>query len=282
MKKFLLTMIAASSLAISGYAQCLQSSQLELKMQKTDAYTYEVSIRFHNANSAAALLPNTETKLDGLVFAIASTSNNKSFVKSISNVLPPFTMVIDEQSAVNTNKKNTDNIVTFYHDNTSSLPLPFQKNWMANQWYPLMQIKVNAKETESCTLLNCDYGIANPNSYAGNSSTDPWIALLNNNEYLQYTPKIVVVDEEGNKNSLSIFPNPVTTQLHLNINSNANTSCVAKIIAENGQVVKLSYFDLQSGENSNLISVEELPIGNYSIVVVDGKNINLNTLFQKR
>lgn len=41
------------------------------------------------------------------------------------------------------------------------------------------------------SLLNCDYGLAHPNSYYGNSATDPWLSILEDGKSLQYSPKMI-------------------------------------------------------------------------------------------
>jgi hypothetical protein len=85
------------------------------------------------------------------------------------------------------------NIRTLVHDNSIIMPTAFKADWLNNKWYDVATINFTGTlvNGDYFSLVNCDYGLAHPNSYNGNSTTDPWLSILEDGKSFQYSPKMI-------------------------------------------------------------------------------------------
>jgi Secretion system C-terminal sorting domain len=279
--------IAIFATAIIGIqlsmAQCSSVvNDFEIRLLPTANNTLTIQMR-HAAKANAlsqSILPNSEFKLDGLVFAIAwpTTSNNIHFVDS-KNAAAPFAIIADIPSANVSSKKAQDNFQTFFHNNTISLPTAFSSTWIADQWITIATLSYTGKlsSNDFFSLVTCDYGMAHPNSYSGNSTTDPWFAMITKEgKYVQYSPKMIteLPSNLENNNTFSIYPNPASTTINVSIDINIATQVAVKIMDESGKIVKIIALELFAGKNVNSITISELASGNYIVHITDGKSID--------
>ena len=73
------------------------------------------------------------------------------------------------------------------------MPTAFKSDWLNNKWYDVATINFTGTlvNGDYFSLVNCDYGLAHPNSYNGNSTTDPWLSILEDGKSFQYSPKMI-------------------------------------------------------------------------------------------
>ena len=71
---------------------------------------------------------------------------------------------------------------------------------------------------------------------------------------------------------LSIYPIPAFTNLNISFNAIEETTVSVSIINKMGQMVRKETKKVFSGANIIPISIQELPKGNYTISIDDGKN----------
>jgi Secretion system C-terminal sorting domain len=285
MKKIFITLSAAVLFATSTFAQCSDvKNNFEIKLVPTTNQQLKIQIRHHQEVVAnEAQLPISSAKLDGLVYAISWPSTSTVQLTEAKNSLTPFNIIGDV--AAGYNKTSADHFQTFFHDNIATMPVEFGKNWVNDQWYDLATISYTGKLAtgDYFSLMNCDYGISHPNSYNGNSNTDPWLAIYGtDNKYAQYSPKMITeLPSTTTDFAYKVFPVPTINELNIEILSAINTQAAAKIVDGQGKIVKIINFEVSKGKNTNVISIADIAVGNYFIIITDGKSLNYSQKVSK-
>jgi hypothetical protein len=275
--------------AISANAQCSQTlNNYEIKLSQIGEQSLKVQVRYHDgAVQGAELMPSSQVKLDGLVFAISWPSTSQVKLTKCTPASNVFDIAFDNSAPsglANKVSNSKDNIQTLFHNNTESMPIAFGDTWKADKWIDLAVINFSGKLNtgDYFSLVNCDYGIANPNSYYGNSTTDPWFATLDENgNYNQYSPKMITEIPVGFVNNIEVYPVPTNGELHVDVECTAATNAVVKVLDRNGRLVKTVLFGLEKGKNANTIDIGELPTGEYLIQLTDGKSLNFTKKVSK-
>jgi hypothetical protein len=281
MKKIaILASVFFAQLQISN-AQCSAIEQgLQIKLVQKDATHLSVMMQYET-NANTSFLPTKKLKLDGLVFAMSWPENNRGIeVKSISTTLQPFQIVSTTaaQYANTLNKNNVDNVVSFYHDNSTSLPISFLENWEENHWYALAEITMNKElnVTDYYSLLTCEYGTMYGIEGLGNSPTDPWMAMLDDeNNYLQGSPKMItVVPSNFSQSSFKFYPVPAQNVLMLDMKTEKAEAYQIKMIDAQGRIVKVIHTEAAAGSSTIQLSLEGMTAGVYSAHVSDAKAVS--------
>jgi Secretion system C-terminal sorting domain len=284
MKK-IFSILAAGFISFSANAQCSNvANNFEIKLTQTNDQTLKIQMRHHADAVAGAksFLPTTATQFDGLVIAITwPNTSNVSLTKctSTSSVVD---LIFDEPTPQN--KMSTEKIQTLFHNNIATMPKAFDANWTNDKWYDVATVTFNGQlaKGDYFSLLNCDYGLAHPNSYSGNSTTDPWMSMIEaSGNFLQVSPKMITELPTGFTNSFNIYPVPTTGELNIDVDCATKTSAVVKVLDMNGRLVKTVLFELEKGKNTNTINIGELPIGEYMIQLTDGKAVNFSKQITK-
>jgi Secretion system C-terminal sorting domain len=286
MKK-IYSIVMASLLGVQlASAQCSPVlNNYEIKLTQTGDQTLKVQMRYH-ANAIAGAdqqIPTTKQLFDGLIVGITWPKSSNVVLTNLKAANETFAMIFDESKALNKNAQ--DNIKTLYHDNTTTVPTAFGFAWESDKWFDLASISFSGKlaKGDYFSLLNCDYGAAHPNSYSGNSTTDPWFAYFNEaGEYVQMSPKMITELPTGFATSFNIYPIPTTGDLTIDVEVPASTNAVVKVTDMSGRLVKTILFDLEKGKNTNKINIGELPMGDYMVQLTDGKAINFSKQVSKR
>jgi hypothetical protein len=280
MKRIIITLsLLLTNLGL--FAQCIPTqNNFELMLQHTKPGELKVLIK-HTNDGASNF--NSNYLIDGLVFAIEvpKTNSNIKIIKS-TTVLSPFNLVL--VNANTTQQKTNNTISTLVHD--AAMPGKISASFNFDTWNELAIINYTGTlaKDENFYIVNCDYGILHPNSYYGNTTTDPWLSLVSdNNEYVQYTPSINTQNIEDNiaNNQVQIYPNPVQDQLMLAINASNNTDVLVKITSINGQLIYSQNMSIVKGTNNISIPTQNMVNGNYLLQVADGKAIKYSTEFIK-
>jgi hypothetical protein len=281
MKKISIILIAIVFGTSQIFAQCSSvPNNFEMKLVPTASNTITIQMRYHDGAvaNAKSILPTNDINLFGLVFGITWPTTSNITIQNNKTNLAPFTIAKDNAVINTTNNKNsTDNIATFYH--TNDMPTQFGFQWINDQWYTIAVINYSGKlaSNDYFSLMNCDYGLAHPNSYSGNSNTDPWFAISDAYNILQeFSPKMIteLPVTLSEKVSCDVYPVPTQDELHIDIEMTATSNAIVKIIDMKGVLIKTVQFELQAGKNKNTINLGELATGDYMIVVTDGKALN--------
>jgi hypothetical protein len=170
-------------------AQCSPTlNNFEIKLSQTGYQALKVQMRYHAdaVDSAESTLPSTKQIFDGLIFAITwPTTSRVELTKCIRNN-EDINLIIDYTP-------QNKNIRTLVHDNSIIMPTAFKADWLNNKWYDVATINFTGTlvNGDYFSLVNCDYGLAHPNSYNGNSTTDPWLSILEDGKSFQYSPKMI-------------------------------------------------------------------------------------------
>lgn len=79
------------------------------------------------------------------------------------------------------------------------------------------------------------------------------------------------IDRIGRDKSLSVYPNPVTEQLFIELELNQSANAVIKIIGLDGKHVRAIEAEVFSGQNNFEIGIADLLPGIYFIEIISSK-----------
>ncbi|GBL36004.1 hypothetical protein EMGBS15_15990, partial [Filimonas sp.] len=86
----------------------------------------------------------------------------------------------------------------------------------------------------------------------------------------------------GNETMVTMYPNPVNTELNIDINSIETGRARIKIMDATGRVVKTVELSLQAGSNAAKIDMQSLSDGIYMISISNGKNLSYSQTIRKK
>ncbi len=274
--KSIITTIALALLTIQNVAAQCSATPNNFVMQLEQKSNTQLAVKIMHTSGADSKVPTTTMQLDGLVFAIAWPANNNSIhIQSCESTMQPFAINIDDGMQATQLKTAQDHIVTFYQNNL--MAGAFTTNWQNNTWYEIAVIDFtgNLNAGEYFTFMNCDYGLTHPNSYYGNSTTDPWLAVVDaDNNYMQYSPKMETVLPQKNSiatTECTVYPVPTTSNLYIDVTMQNTTNTVVKILDVKGVEVLVNTLQLNKGSNHKLLNIAALPAGVYTLYITDGK-----------
>jgi hypothetical protein len=285
MKNAVLILISILFCSLQAIAQCSEEpNKYEVRLSPTANKALLVQIRYNGdlQTKTNDALPTATTLLDGLVFAVTWPQTSDVKITGVKPLTMPFSIITDKEAEISFTAKTVgaDKIVTFYHD-AVGMALPYNFNWQSNEWYDIATITYIGQLTpgDYFSLLNCDYGLANPNSYSGNSSTDPWFAMRTpTNEYLQYSPKMITVLPAAEKATVfNVYPNPTVGILNINIESAIESSVAIAVYDMSGKLMQNVGYNLIKGSNTTVVDLKDLTPGTYSVKITDGKSLNYVT-----
>ena len=72
---------------------------------------------------------------------------------------------------------------------------------------------------------------------------------------------------------MNVFPNPVNDVLNLEITSELTGTFETRIYNLFGQTIQINQVDLITGENTEVINVNDFPKGSYLFQVTDGEKM---------
>ena len=81
------------------------------------------------------------------------------------------------------------------------------------------------------------------------------------------------VNEEENVESLSVYPNPVSDQLQISLENKWQGELNIQVVNALGQTVRSTSFEKNETHFSQQMSVAELPVGVYRLLVSDGEEM---------
>jgi hypothetical protein len=85
----------------------------------------------------------------------------------------------------------------------------------------------------------------------------------------------------GNETMVTVYPNPVSSLLTVDINTPKVTTAQMKIIDATGRVVRMTDMLLQAGANQTQIDLQSLADGVYMIHITNGKGLNYSQPIRK-
>jgi hypothetical protein len=288
MRKILLTLLGAIVMHTAVTAQCSQvPNNFEMKLTQVGSGKLAVQIRHTDAEGAQSVAPVSTQSLFGMIFAISWPKTSNIILDNAASANKPFEIGEDKLAwtAQNKNVSNEDNMATFYH--TNDMPAEFGYNWENNKWYDVATIsyKGNLAEGDMFSFATCDYGVAHPNSYAGNSHTDPWFAVydMRTSQYQEFSPRMITErTAQFGAPVIAIYPNPATTDITVDVTCDVNSQVAAQITDISGKVVSNAIFTVQKGNTKQSISVAGLAPGNYMVKLTDGKTLNYIQKIEKQ
>ncbi|HXB10756.1 MAG TPA: T9SS type A sorting domain-containing protein, partial [Bacteroidia bacterium] len=83
------------------------------------------------------------------------------------------------------------------------------------------------------------------------------------------------------KEGISIFPNPVTSNLILKYNSGVSLPLTVRVIDETGRIVSTNTVDVLKGDNAFMFNVSGLSAGTYFLQTVNGTSSNKFTFIKE-
>ncbi len=107
------------------------------------------------------------------------------------------------------------------------------------------------------------------------------LKMVNNDNSFTYSG-IIIIKANNSANSLIIYPNPVTNVVNANIVLDRKMRCGVMVLNAVGAVVKTTAPPLfEKGYNTYTVPVNELPAGNYSLVITADTEKFIQTFIKK-
>lgn len=78
----------------------------------------------------------------------------------------------------------------------------------------------------------------------------------------------------GNETMITLYPNPTSQILNIDLNTPLATEAKVNVLDATGRIVKVIYMQFQAGANSAQIDLQELADGMYMIQITNGKGLN--------
>jgi hypothetical protein len=283
MKKVLLS-ILASAFCYAGMAQCSQEPNgFEVRLTSTQSKNLLLQVRHSQSADIKSAAPNSKLGIFGMICAVSWPSTSAITIDTCTPLSKEINLIIDknvvEQQAKNKAEVNTDKFVTLYHRTADDMPVPFTEDWQDGEWHDVAMISYsgNLNNGDAFALMNCDYGLVHPNSYSGNSHTDPWFAVMSAaGTYAEFSPKMstILPKEVATEISCVVFPNPASTTMGVELTSNVSTEVMLQLTDVNGKIVRTKVEAAQLGANKYKLDVADLADGTYMLKVTDGKTIS--------
>jgi len=85
----------------------------------------------------------------------------------------------------------------------------------------------------------------------------------------------------GNENAVNIYPNPVKTDLNIDLHVAKSTQVNAQIFDATGRVIRSEYWNLAEGDNKRSIDIRSIAEGMYLIRISNSKGFNYSNTFRK-
>ncbi len=86
----------------------------------------------------------------------------------------------------------------------------------------------------------------------------------------------------GNETMVTLYPNPVNTELNVEINTPKATTAIIKIMDAAGRVVRTVEMQLQAGNNITKVDMEALSDGVYMVRITNNKGLNYSQTIRKK
>jgi hypothetical protein len=286
MKKVIVSLLAIVAGISQVYAQCSDViNNYELKLSPKGDNSISIQMRHRADKTVADQSPTAQIGIDGLVFAIAWPTTSDITIGNVSTSYP-FSMYQDKAVGhQGQNKTTTDNMATFYHN--SDMPNVIKATWKEDVWYDVATISYSGtlQGNDIISFVTCEYGLSHPNSYSGNSHTDPWFMMMDmaSHEVIQYSPKMITeLPSTIQATSYKVYPNPSSEVFNVDIQTELTTQVGIQLLDASGRVVKTDYSNVVPGLNKASITVADITPGNYTIKITDGKTLNYIQKVQKQ
>jgi hypothetical protein len=85
----------------------------------------------------------------------------------------------------------------------------------------------------------------------------------------------------GNETMVTLYPNPVSSLLNVDINTPKATAAQVKITDATGRVVRVTDMTLQAGSNQTQVDLQSLADGVYMVHITNGKGLNYSQPVRK-
>ncbi|MCP4439713.1 MAG: PKD domain-containing protein [Aureispira sp.] len=242
--------------------------------QFSAAGTYNVCLTVTDVNGCAVTTCNLVTVSGG------NPCGNISVSYTISqNTTNPFVLYLQPVvTGMNMNPANSGlSFVWSWGDNTGTVwgSMPSHQYGTTGSYVVCLTA---TDTTQGCTYTYCDT-IAMDTS--GNFSRNAGGFIINTLP-TQYNTVTSVVDKEINaQSSMAVFPNPVSRELTINLNSVADSDAQIAVFDLNGQQVINKVVNVAEGEQQFSLPVNNLPAGMY-IIRMQGERLQHTEKFIKQ
>lgn len=126
--------------------------------------------------------------------------------------------------------------------------------------------------TNSWAYYEMEFFVEGQFDFYFEAQSDDGAGIYIDNFFFDHT--VGVFDKGENAfDETSIFPNPVTNTLNVQINSTSNHSCVFEVLAFNGKMVKYFKRDMETGIQTLSLNVKDLKSGIYFLKIISNGDL---------
>jgi hypothetical protein len=136
---------------------------------------------------------------------------------------------------------------------------------------------ITSKAVNGNSNVRLDYGYTDATPYQGHN----YYRLQQHDIDGQMSYSKVVDVYFGNETIVTLYPNPVNTNLNVDINTPKATVAKLKITDATGRTVKVVDMQLQAGNNTTMVDMQGLADGMYMISITNEKGLNYSQPVRK-
>lgn len=144
--------------------------------------------------------------------------------------------------------------------------------------FSVVSSKINSKAPGGNSSSKIDYAYTDSNPISGHNYYRLQQVDIDGHESYSSTIDVYF----GNETLVTLFPNPVTSDLNIDINIAKATNAFVKIMDAAGRNVKTVEMPLEAGHNVNSIDISELSSGIYLVQISNYKGLNFSQTIRKK
>ena len=138
--------------------------------------------------------------------------------------------------------------------------------------------KINSKASNGNSSVTLDYTYTDVTPFAGHN----YYRLQQNDIDGQQSYSGTVDVYFGNETFITLYPNPVTTELNVEINTPKATTVYVKIMEATGRIVRTIEMSLQAGNNTGKVDLHSLADGVYMVSITNNKGLHYTQTIRKK
>jgi hypothetical protein len=138
--------------------------------------------------------------------------------------------------------------------------------------------KIQSKAPGGNSSVNLDYAYTDASPFEGHNYYR--LQQVDIDGHVSYSSTVDVYF--GNETLVSLYPNPVNSELNVDINTPKETNAIVRILDATGRTVRTVEMLLQVGSNSSKVDMHDLSDGIYLISVTNSKGLNYTQVIRKK
>ncbi len=141
-----------------------------------------------------------------------------------------------------------------------------------------LSAKISSKGVNGNSNVNLEYGYTDVSPIQGHNYYRLQQVDIDGHESYSGTVDVYF----GTETMVTMYPNPVNTELNIQLNTPEAGRARVKIMDATGRVVRTVELSLQAGSNATKVDMQSLSDGVYMVSISNGKGLNYTQTIRKK